>query len=116
MSTGLERCTGPECPRCGCRDSVVVRSSGRWRAPEIERRHCKNCDFEWREKKWAKFEPVEPSNGDGEEETGAVVFHVLRCPACQSEKTKVTSSPNLSQRLHMTQGFGVRPRLYSAVK
>lgn len=116
MSTGLERCTGPECPRCGCQDSEIVRGGGRWRAPEIERRHCKHCYFEWREKKWAKAEPTtaaaEPSNGDGEHETGAVVFHVLKCPACQSEKTKITSSPKQKDptvsriRYHECKGCG----------
>jgi transcriptional regulator NrdR family protein len=97
----LERATGPECPRCGCQDTETVRGRSRWGGPNLERLRCKHCLYEWREKKWAKAEPdngeVEaPSNGDGEHEErepGAVIYHVLRCPACDSRKTKITSSP-----------------------
>lgn len=65
----------------------------------MDRRHCNHCHHEWREKKWASPEPTESPNGELEEpsiggtEPGALIYHVLRCPACQSRNIKVTSSP-----------------------
>ena len=78
------RVDGPECPECGCRESVVVGRSGWWGRPSTRRR-CGFCAVE--------FSAVED---DDEEEDAAVddvvKFHVVRCPFCGSEDTKVTST------------------------
>lgn len=93
----LEKCQGPECPRCGCQDSEEVDGRGRWGGLVLTRRVCKYCGYLWREKKWGQ---PEPSNGDNGESTeaqppipDAVIWSVIRCPDCKSRDTRVSSSP-----------------------
>lgn len=59
-----------ECPKCGCND--VEPFKGRWR--------CNHCGSTFLAASSVSFEII------------AVEYHVMRCPICGSEKTKVYST------------------------
>lgn len=89
MTFRLSKVEGPECPGCGCCDSVVVERST-WFGKPQESRRCTNCGKKFN----APAPPVpnaprapEPSVNQG------VVYHVIRCPQCKSRNTQVTSTP-----------------------
>lgn len=102
----LEKCQGPECPRCGCQDSEEVDTRGRWGGLVLTRRVCRHCGYQWRKKKWGTgreelsgespesiVESPEPTvEGNGEKVDG-VPYYVTRCPKCNSRATKIVSSP-----------------------
>jgi len=93
----LEKCQGPECPRCGCQDTEEVFARGRWNGARLPRLVCKNCGFQWRKKKWATAQgngdtaEAEPSE-HAEPIPEGVVYHVIRCPNCNSDQTAITST------------------------
>lgn len=80
----LERVTGPECPTCGCSDSELLTKASWWGQPS-ERRRCAHCG------------KVFTATAAGDAEDGragfaGVTYHVVRCPACRSDETRVTST------------------------
>lgn len=76
----LQRCTDPTCPDCGCNESRVISQKPHW-GKVLQRRQCTACGRVFR----ANAEKPADS-------CYAVTFHVVRCPLCQSEETKVTST------------------------
>jgi transposase-like protein len=97
----LSPITGPECPRCGCQDSSVIRRGVRWGQP-WSRRRCHNCG-----EAWACNDPPPAAPGDARLAAGddavpidppppdpdrGVIYHVVRCPNCGSDHCKVTST------------------------
>lgn len=80
----LEKVTGPECPKCGCSDSVVIRSEVRWGKAQ-DRRRCQNCSSTW----------SAPAAEDLDDQVHAkqhqaVVYHVMRCPSSSGTRVLVT--------------------------
>lgn len=67
----LDPVDGPECPRCGCRDSVAVARAKRW-GVSVARLQCTLCGQKFYEQ--------------------AVVYPVLKCPKCKSRKVPVKST------------------------
>ncbi len=86
----LKRVDGPECHKCGCQDSVALRSFSRWGKP-WEQRRCEFCGTVW---------SAAVRNGRPEPPVAApararqVVFRHGRteCPKCKSTSTAVTST------------------------
>jgi transcriptional regulator NrdR family protein len=77
----LTACNGPECPRCGCLDSRVIRQPRRpaWLPGVAE---CGYCAHRFR------F-AVKP---EAAVEAPKVVFHRPRCPDCQSLNLRVQNT------------------------
>jgi len=71
----------PACPTCDCEMSSIMRRYEAW-GRQFERRLCRHCGREFA----VPVEEVEPKKPDG------VVYHVLRCPACNSADVKTTST------------------------
>lgn len=96
----LQRKQGPSCPECGCQDSTpgpVSKGRKGWWHPPRRNRRCNHCGSRFVEiVEGEDTEPAEkPSNGhaaDEEEPEGprATVFHILCCPSCGGEHTRVT--------------------------
>lgn len=83
----MRRVEGPECPGCGCPDSEVQK---RWTWFEhlYERRRCAHCGREFTVSAGAAppaASTASPQNG------GMINFHVIRCPKCRGERTRVYS-------------------------
>ena len=100
----LQRCDNPPCPECGCQESKVLRRETRY-GLSIERRMCGHCGHLWEERpsRWPtaeetvggqSSEPPVPSPQPPRDD-GAVVYHPVRCPECDSKETKVTSKPRI---------------------
>jgi len=90
----LTRVTGPECPECGCEASEVIQDKV-W-GQEIELRRCNDCGTQFQHGAKAWPDPnkakADDDSGDGSGFAGAVIYHILRCPACQSPNVKTTST------------------------
>lgn len=112
----LERCNGPECPRCGCQDAKILQAPApgakSWWA-DSGRARCQHCGivFSFRE-----IAPVETESGRPRAESGepnaekgtepipdsrspipdppdpdrGIVYHVIRCPICNSDQVRIT--------------------------
>jgi transcriptional regulator NrdR family protein len=85
----LQRIVGPECPRCGSEDSEVTgkvrvirtdRITKEKTTREQERRQCNFCNQLFQNE--VTLQPIPPP----------VVYHVVRCPICKSDRTRVTST------------------------
>lgn len=96
----LQKINGPECPRCGCRDSRPVSEARRW--GRGQRRRCAYCNHTWTPHRgdWSEYPTLreamergvapgaeDPPNGDPDR---GVTYQVIRCPACRSDETRVT--------------------------
>jgi len=83
----MDKTTGPECPRCGCEDSDRTGSASSWAGPR-SRFTCNHCGH--------RFTAADPEDAvvpePAEDAIRPVIFHVIRCPYCQSMKTQVTST------------------------
>lgn len=83
-----------ECPECGCEDITVIREPdatplGYWF--DTGEARCNYCGQHFRFKNEPKKEePPEPDPDDLP--PGFVAYHVIRCPECNSDKTKTTST------------------------
>lgn len=86
----LEKCAGPECPRCGCMQAKIQPGRPRWGRPGSERYQCGACGHLWTEApaEWADQEQPKPS-GNGQDRPSGVAYHVVRCPKCDSDDTRV---------------------------
>jgi len=87
----LSPVNGPKCPKCHCQDSAVLARHDRF-GDFFETRKCRHCEKTWR----VKPEP-EPTVTEKVKEViskvaGAITYHVLRCPHCQSKDTVITST------------------------
>lgn len=98
----LRRVNNPECPACGCNASTIItRGRGTRTAKDgdvtntiISTRRCDNdqCGRLWTHSEAeqpapaAESPPAPPPRRDG------VTYYVIRCPKCQSKRTKVTST------------------------
>jgi transcriptional regulator NrdR family protein len=80
--TVMERFAGPECPECGCRDSDLVQQCSYW-GQSAEERQCRFCGRRW-------TETIEAD--DSPDNLQPVLYHVVRCPRCGSDQTRVTST------------------------
>ena len=79
----LSKCDGPECPKCGCTDSEIVRKTTQWGMP-VTIVECTHCG-----KRFSAPIEEEPEQQDPAKR---VVYRVMRCPQCNSKNTKVTST------------------------
>ena len=90
--TQLERCDGPECPKCGCEDTHCYVGRRRWGGAEYVQFICGHCGAifhpgpRWQAEQKTNSKPDDVSAG------GAVIYRPVRCPKCGSVKTKVTST------------------------
>jgi len=84
----LTRMGGPECPLCGCSDTVVVRRITQY-SRDREKRVCMFCNRTF-------FTAAETAPLDAKEREAdrrpAVIYHPVRCPECGSVDTVVTST------------------------
>lgn len=86
----LTRVDGPECPRCGCTDSEIVRWQRGWSGRRQARRRCRHCG--------AVFSGESEQDDDEEDAVGEpaarqpVRYVTTRCPSCGSADVKVTST------------------------
>ena len=95
----LERITGPACPRCGFEGSTLITTTERvgYRDDRIvsretiERRECDECGLRYHTR--------------GTPPPEVVTVQPIRCPACDSPQTHVTSS-RLPLRYHRCDGCG----------
>lgn len=107
MMFALSRCTGPECPRCGCAETKEIDRRVRrgWRRErdeliEVEattiRRRCCHCGTVWTESEaWVagggeKEQPPEPTPVPASYRNLAAA-----CDECGSEQIRVTSTRKL---------------------
>jgi ribosomal protein S27E len=93
---GLERCTGPACPHCGCQDAEILRQpnpdTASWWADG--RARCNHCGREF------AFKELPQDNAEISEDTSeierpadlGVPFIPVRCPDCRSDDVVVTST------------------------
>jgi len=93
---------GVACPACGCRHWEVAGQSTQW-GRLTQRRQCRFCS-----KTWSAVERVEEPEPDVDR---GVVYHVLRCPNCQSDETVVTSTRR-PIRYHKCKACGCRFQSY----
>jgi len=105
--TSLRPVEGPECPRCGCTESVVLPGGGsRWfsavnpktgqpwgQDATSQRRRCRHCGQEFHAVA-LDLQASPPAESVSAEPAlpAAVRYYVLRCPACRSDRTKVTKT------------------------
>ena len=102
--TGLERCDGPECPVCGCLDTVPCLARNRWGGGSVARFRCRNCgkvfrqgprwngqDRQDQQEKATAEEPEPPANREVSP-GGAVIYRAVHCPQCGSADVKITST------------------------
>ena len=90
----MRMASGPECPRCGCKDSRVERVRARWGGKSASRRICSHCSRAWtsteaEERDAARLEPEKPAGPKVE----PIIYWVAvapSCPYCGSERTLVT--------------------------
>ena len=97
----LDKCDGPNCPRCGCNDTEKREFGVRWGQASVKW-ICNHCGktFPVQER---SVQPLESSNNGHHviEQTGPapIIYPVMRCPVgrggCGSTNTKVTSTRRL---------------------
>lgn len=104
----MDRIAGPECSRCGCEDSDLVKTQRTWHG-EVEVRRCNHCG-----KKFTHT--VEPDEEDAADEVA--VYYDVRCvcPSCNAENPPVTSAPGKGVRWHRCRRCGTRFKSVSASK
>jgi ribosomal protein S27E len=95
---GLERCTGPACPRCGCQDAEILKrpdpeSTTWWASGRARCNHCRR-EFAFKEIPAEAADFVEGSSSPEESRPSdmGVPFIPVRCPDCHSTDVPVTSS------------------------
>lgn len=96
----LDHCGGPECPRCGCRDTEVLQAPrpDAWfaRAGRARCRHCGRsfivtADADAAIPAGPEPEPSAPiESDDPPREDGVVRYVLVRCPECGSSDTAIT--------------------------
>ena len=84
----LQPIEGPDCPDCGCTDSAEV-DRVTWGDREMSVRICGNCGRRWRVGVAELESTTDTTTPTG---TQGVAYHVLRCPECGSDATRVTST------------------------
>ena len=98
-----------DCTRCGCPEARVIRAGLRW-GREWQKLRCANCGHVWTlTEPWtAKTDRIPPpeapgvaTNGENADAAGptaeptegqALTYHLVRCPACQSDNTRISST------------------------
>lgn len=85
-----------ECPDCGCADVEVLGENSWWGAPQ-ERVQCRYCGREWQRAVAEEARPDQDADAprspaENESDVAGVIFHVIKCPRCGSDATKVTST------------------------
>jgi transcription elongation factor Elf1 len=89
----FEKVTGPECPECGCEDTIVTREPdataiGHWF--DTGEAKCTYC------RSFFRFKAPPPQEQEPELEIPPqpefVVYRLVRCPDCGSAKTVITST------------------------
>lgn len=93
----IPQIVGPECPRCGCRNSFVVKVQS-WFGARVILRRCRHCATRFN----APAEPVEepsldiPKGGFLPESAKTVSYSSAlvkcRCPKCQARNPPVKST------------------------
>lgn len=105
MSQYLERVVGPACPRCGCEDSRVLDRAKWWGRVNCSRR-CAACGHQFSAPEVEHATAgVEMPEAEEPQESASVTFHVIRCPHCGGEKTRVTKTMR-PVRYHRCRGCG----------
>ena len=82
---------GPECEKCGCADTEVIREPNpdSWFASgQAQCNHCNRMFYFKGEEKKNGEEEKKPINLQGD----AVIYRPVRCPACNSKDISVTST------------------------
>lgn len=119
----LDRCTGPECPRCGCRDVEILRmpaDAGWWNG--MGKAWCRHCDrfFHFRRRQSAltvspeqdgkgHAAPSAPSSGEPDalttappvehrEPTRQSTRNPLKCPECGGRGLVKTTRKGIQHR------------------
>ena len=108
--TPLEKITGPACPRCGCAESAELDRRRGWDGRDQVVRRCGACAhrFTSAEDPPAKRNGKAPAQADPDPDPDAgVVFHVLRCPKCHSDKVR-THTTRRPLRYHLCPDCGLR--------
>lgn len=90
----VQKCDGPECPDCGCQDTETTTprkaGSAGWFA-ESARQRCNHCGRQWIPDA-ALAQSIDQANEIGPPDRDAVIYHVIRCPACRGKNTHVAST------------------------
>lgn len=104
--TTLDRCQGPECPKCGCRDAKILKEPDlglgvtTWYGSGMAR--CRNCRATFHFKH-EEAEPAvqntamvaaapEPIAETPDPAKTGVPYVRMKCPQCKSPKLRVTST------------------------
>lgn len=88
----LEKIDGPKCLYCGCTDSAALGEVTSAFGQRQQRRQCRNCGKSFRVAVEAPVETEGAPQTSSPEEPGVVPYRLVRCPACHSENTRVTST------------------------
>ena len=100
----LERCDGPECPRCGCQETTPTYARSRWGGGSIARLKCGACGYVFTEgPRWKDGNGDDDgANGQSQQDAppvdtpaatdGVVEYRPVRCPACKSTDVQTTST------------------------
>ncbi len=88
----LERCDGPECPRCGCQDAEILvepppNPGSTWFARG--RARCRHCNLRFSFRELPGGATPEP---EAEADHGCPTYPVKACPECGSDRVLVTST------------------------
>lgn len=93
----LRKIQGPNCPKCGCNASTVVRLSTQW-GKTIEHRACDYCLHVYcapaadGPADGRAVDPPAPSLQPPASDDSGVAYPILRCPKCHSRDVRVTST------------------------
>ena len=111
---GLQKIEGPSCPRCGCQDSIELRSGRGWSGTWVKRQ-CQYCGRIWTatgqdqkdngksgKKKAAGHQiPVEATDQT------AIEYPQIHCPQCDSKNTTIARTAR-PFRYHRCRSCGAR--------
>ena len=79
------------CPRCGCPEAESLGEFGWWGRPQVRCR-CTNCGCQYQIAEsipTPRAQPAEKPAERPQRNGDAVIYHVLRCPKCNSPKVRV---------------------------
>lgn len=77
---GLELIEATECSKCGCKDRITRGGQNR----------CRHCGKPW-VRRIARAGEAQAAS-EVEEPPGVTYYHLVKCPECGSDKTKITST------------------------
>jgi len=90
----------PDCPRCGCPEAHTIEHGTRW-GHDWRKLRCALCGKTWTHTAAAQISTPKPSRSADPAapvDTGpppdglAVAYPLIRCPACDSTETRITST------------------------